>query len=71
MYAHPNLHQSRTEPSGEHVLFAMTLAFGVVMVTIILGFFLPVAAAIALIVGVLGIVLAVVGAFLRRLLSDG
>ena len=71
MYAHSNLHQPRTEPSGEHMFFVMALAFGVVMVTIILGFFLPVAAAIALIVGVLGIVLAVVGAFLRRLLSDG
>ena len=63
-------HHPRAEISGEQVLFAMAIAFGVVMVAIVAGAFMPVAAGIAMIFGVLAVVLVLVGVFLARLLGD-
>ena len=48
----------------------MAIAFWVLVAMIILGFFLPVVVAVALIFAVLAVVLAVVGVFLARLLGD-
>jgi hypothetical protein len=71
MSANPNLdHSPRPETSGEAVLFAMAAAFGVVVVAIIAGAFLPVAVGVAMIFVVLAVVLVLVGIFLARLLGD-
>jgi uncharacterized Tic20 family protein len=72
MSTNPNLHHStRPEASGEQVFFAMAAAFWVVVAAIIAGAFMPVAAGVAMIFGVLAIVLVLVGIFLARLLGDG
>jgi hypothetical protein len=57
------------ETTGEQIFFAMAIAFGVVMVAILGGFFLPVGFAVAMIFVVLAVVLAVVGKFLARVLT--
>ena len=56
--------------SGEQVFFAMAGAFGVVLVVIIFGAFMPLAVGIGLIFAVLAVVLVLVGIFLARLLGD-
>jgi hypothetical protein len=71
MSTNPSHHPAPAEFSGEHVLFAMAIAFGVVMVAIVAGAFMPVAAGVAMIFGVLGVVLVLVGIFLARLLGEG
>ena len=71
MSAYPNPNPRRGEPSGEQLFFVLAIAFWVLVATIILGFFLPVAVGVALIFAVLAVVLAAVGAFLARLLGDG
>jgi hypothetical protein len=68
---HPHTSSSSsTETSGEQIFFAMAIAFGVVMVAIIGGFFLPVGLAVGMIFVVLAVVLALVGVFLGRILQD-
>jgi len=59
-----------TEASGEQIFFVMAIAFGVLMIAIIGGFFMPVGAAVGMIFAVLAVVLAVVGKFLARVLRD-
>ena len=72
MSANPNLHHTpRPEVSGEEIFFAMAAAFGVVVVAIIAGAFMPVAAGVAMIFGVLAVVLVLVGIVLARVLGDG
>jgi len=70
MSATPDFHPRSSEASGEQVFFVLAIAFIVLLGTIVLGFFLPVGAGVALNFGVLGIVLALIGAYLSRLLSD-
>jgi hypothetical protein len=48
----------------------MAIAFGVLMIAIIGGFFMPVGAAVGMIFAVLAVVLALVGKFLARVLRD-
>jgi hypothetical protein len=69
IYGNPNVHDRRSEPSGERPFFAMPIAFGVVLATIFLGLS-PDRPGIAPIFAVLGIVLALAGVFLARLLDD-
>jgi hypothetical protein len=72
MSATPDFHTTpSSEPSGEQLFFVLAIAFIVLVATIVLGFFLPIGAGVALIFGVLGVVLALIGAYLSRLLSDG
>jgi hypothetical protein len=66
---HPH-HTASPETSGEQIFFVMAIAFGVLMVAIIGGFFMPVGAAVGMIFAVLAVVLAVVGNFLARVLRD-
>ena len=66
---HPQPTRS-TETSGEQIFFVMAIAFGVLMVAIIAGFFMPVGLAVGMIFAVLAVVLAIVGKFLGRVLSD-
>ena len=70
MSATPDIHRPHAEPSGEQVFFVLALAFAVLVACIVLGFFLPVGAAMALTFGVLFVVLALIGLYLSRLLSD-
>jgi hypothetical protein len=58
------------EVSGEQIFFVMAIAFGVLMVAIIAGFFMPVGAAVGMIFVLLAVVLAIVGKFLERVLRD-
>jgi hypothetical protein len=71
MSTNPNQQPRSAEISGEQVLFAMAIAFGVVMVAIVAGALMPVGAGIAMVFGVLAVVLVLVGVFLARLLGDG
>jgi hypothetical protein len=71
MSTNPNLHPGRTETSGEQIVFAMAAAFGAVVVAIIAGAFMPLAAGIGMIFAVLAVVLVLVGIFLARVLGDG
>jgi hypothetical protein len=67
-------HHSPSRPaemSGEAIFFVMAAAFGVLVLAIIGGAFLPVAVGVGAIFGVLFVVLVLVGLFLRRVLSDG
>ena len=57
--------------TGVHVLFAMAAAFLVVLAAIILAAFMPIAVGVTLVFVVLGVVLAIVGMFLGRLMADG
>jgi len=70
MSTNPQLHSTSGEPTGEHVFFAMAVAFWVLVAAIIAGAFLPLVAGIAMIFAVLAVVLALVGVFLARLLGD-
>jgi hypothetical protein len=70
MSATPDLHHPPAEASGEQFFFVIALAFAVLVGCIVLGFFLPVGAGVALGIGVLLIVVALVGLYLHRLLSD-
>jgi hypothetical protein len=67
-----HLPRTNTSPdaSGEQVFFVMAGAFGVLLAAIVAGFFLPVGFAVASIFVILAVVLAAVGAFLGRILSD-
>jgi hypothetical protein len=67
---HHSHHTSSPETSGEQIFFVMAIAFGVLMVAIIAGFFMPVGAAVGMIFVLLAVVLAIVGKFLDRVLSD-
>ena len=49
----------------------MAIAFWVLVATIVLGAFLPLAAGLTMIFAVLAVVLVLVGVFLARLLSEG
>jgi hypothetical protein len=68
---HPHHTTSSTETSGEAIFFAMATAFGVLVLAIIGGAFLPIAVGVSAIFAVLFVVLALVGVFLRRVLGDG
>jgi uncharacterized membrane protein len=59
------------EASGESIFFVMAGAFGVLVLAIIGGAFLPVAVGVSAIFAVLFVVLLLVGRFLGRVLSDG
>jgi hypothetical protein len=67
---HHSHHTSSPETSGEQIFFVMAIAFGVLMIAIIGGFFMPVGAAVGMIFAVLAVVLALVGKFLARVLRD-
>jgi hypothetical protein len=64
-------HVTPHETSGQTIFFAMALAFGVVLVAILVAFFLPVAAGIGLSFATLAVVLAAFGVFMGRVLGDG
>ena len=71
MSANPIHHQTPRELSGEQIFFARAGAFGVILVAIIAGAFMPLAVGIAVIFGVLAVVLGLFGVFLARVLSSG
>jgi hypothetical protein len=66
-HPHPTL---SPETSGEQIFFVMAAAFGVLVVAIIGGFFMPLGLAVGMIFVVLAVVLALVGTFLERVLRD-
>jgi hypothetical protein len=70
MSATPDFHRPPAEASGEQFFFVIALAFAVLVACIVLGFFLPVGAGVALGMGVLLVVVALVGLYLQRLLGD-
>jgi hypothetical protein len=72
MSAHPDLHrvESDHEASGEQLFAVIALAFGVLLVTIIAGFFMPVGIAVGVNFAILAVVIALIGGYLFRLLGD-
>jgi Flp pilus assembly protein TadB len=64
-------HGTSEDFTGVQVLFAMAAAFLVVLATIILAAFMPIAVGVTLVFVVLAVVLAIVGGFLAHLLGDG
>ncbi len=67
---HPDLHAGTEEASGEQLFAVIAIAFGVLIVSIIGGFFIPVGIAVALNLVILSVVIALIGAYLWRLLGD-
>jgi uncharacterized membrane protein len=68
---HPHHTAPTRETSGEAIFFVMAGAFGVLVLAIIGGAFLPVAVGVGAIFAVLFVVLVLVGIFLGRVLGDG
>lgn len=69
MSTNPNLVPERGDSGGAQFLFAMAAAFLVVLATIILAAFMPIALGVGLVFAVLAVVLAFVGVYLMRLMD--
>lgn len=70
MSANTNPHPAPSETSGEQLFFVLAIAFLALVVVIVLGAFLPLAAGIGVTFVALAVSLAVVGRFLAHLLSE-